>query len=107
MLTMNNPEDIVKMRNYYRTSDMINLLIYFPELSPIRNLTIIENESDYKKNIAYIETLDSIRVDSLKERKVITNIESTGRKEDFLNTLIRVKEKDNEGVIVLFNVLLF
>ena len=46
MLTINNPNDINIMRNYYRTSDMINLLMYFPEISPIRNLTIIENEED-------------------------------------------------------------
>ena len=29
MLTINNLDDIEKMRTYYRTSDMINLLIYF------------------------------------------------------------------------------
>lgn len=104
MLTMNNPEDIPKMRNYYRTSDMINLLIHFPELSPIRNLTIIESELDYERNIDYIETLDSNRVDSLKGRSVINGIENTGRKEDFLDTLRRVKEKDSQGVLVLFNV---
>ena len=104
MLKINNLDDIEKMHNYYRTSDMINLLIYFKELSPIRNLTIIENELDYTKNIDYIETLDSIRVDSLKGRNVITGIESTGRKDDFFNTLKRVKEKDPLGVITLFNV---
>lgn len=63
MLTMNNPKDINKMRNYYRTSDMLNLLMYFPEISSIKNLTIIEDEQDYLENIAYIETLDSNRVD--------------------------------------------
>lgn len=104
MLTINNHEDITKMHNYYRTSDMLNLLIYFPELSPIRNLTIIEDELDYQKNIDYIKSLDSIRVDSLKTRNLITGIESTGRYDDFLNTLKRVKEKDKQGVIALFNV---
>lgn len=104
MLTINNYEDIEKMSNYYRTSDMINLLIYFPNLSPIKNLTIIEDELDYYKNIDYIKTLDTIRVDSPKGRNVITGIESTGRKDDFLNTLKRVKEKDPQGVITLFNV---
>ena len=104
MLTMNNPQDINKMRNYYRTSDMINLLIYFPELSPIRNLTIIENELDYQRHYSYIETLDSNRVDSLKGRDVITGIENSGKQEDFLITLKRVKEKDPQGVLVLFKV---
>lgn len=104
MLTINNPNDINLMRNYYRTSDMINLLMYFPEISPIRNLTIIESEEDYQNNIEYINTLDSSRIDSLKDRTIITGIESTGRKEDFLNTLRRVKEKDSQGVLTLFNV---
>lgn len=104
MLTINDLDDIEKMRNYYRTSDMINLLIYFPELSPIKNLTIIENELDYTRNVNYIKNLDSIRVDSLKGRNVITGIESSGRREDFLNTLRKVKEKDPLGVITLFNV---
>ena len=104
MLTMNNPEHIEKMRNYYRTSDMINLLIYFPEISPIKNLTIIEDESDYVNNINYIEKLDSSRIDSPKNKPIITGIESSGRKEDFLDTLRKIKEKDPQGVLVLFNV---
>jgi len=103
MLTMNNPEDINKMRNYYRTSDMLNLLMYFPEISPIKNLTIIEDEQDYLENIAYIETLDSNRVDSLKGRSVITGIETSGKKESFLEMLRKVKTKDSQGVLTLFN----
>lgn len=51
MLSMNNSNDINKMLKYYRTSDMLNLLIYFPEISPIKNLTIIENVDDFIKNI--------------------------------------------------------
>lgn len=104
MLTMNNPKDIEAMRNYYRTSDMINLLMHFPEISPIKNLTIVEDIQDFQNNIDYIETLDSSRIDSLKDRTLITGIESTGRKEDFLDTLERVKEKDSKGVLTLFNV---
>lgn len=104
MLTINNPEDIQKMRNYYRTSDMINLLMYFPEISPIKNLTIIENEQDYMDNIQYIELLDSNRADSPKGSPIITGIENSGRKEDFLDALKQIKEKDQQGVLVLFNV---
>jgi len=37
MLNINNKNDIEKMKNYYRTRDMINLLLYFPQVSPIKN----------------------------------------------------------------------
>ena len=43
MLSMNNINDKQKMMEYYRTSDMLNLLYFFPQLSPIKDLTIIEN----------------------------------------------------------------
>lgn len=91
------------MLKYYRTSDMLNLIIYFPEISPIKNLTIIENEKDFLQNKDYIKTLDSNRVDSLKGKKIV-EIENAGRKEEFFDTLKKVKEKDPEGVLVLFNV---
>ena len=104
MLTINNKEDIKKMYNYYRTSDMINLLIYFPEISPIKNLTIIENEEEYMQNIDYIKTLDNSRIDSPKDKPLITGIESSGKKEEFLELLKKIKEKDSQGVLLLFNV---
>ena len=63
MLSMNNGNDINKMLKYYRTSDMLNLLIYFPEISPVKNITIIESVDDFIKNKEYIATLDSNRVD--------------------------------------------
>ena len=103
MLSMNNSKDIEKMLKYYRTSDMLNLIIYFPELSPIKNLTIIESEDDFHNNKEYIDTLDSNRVDSLKGKKIL-EIENSGRKEDFLITMKKIKEVDPDGVLVLFNV---
>ena len=103
MLSMNNRNDLEKMLKYYRTSDMLNLLIYFPDLSPIRNLTIVESEEDFINNKKYIETLDSNRVDSLKGKAVL-NIENSGRKEDFFETMKNIKEVDQDGVLVLFNV---
>ena len=95
MLSINNIEDINKMKQYYRTSDMINLLEFFPEISPIRNLTIVENEEDFHKHFELIKTLDSNRVDSLKTRGLITGIENSGHMEDFPNTIRRIKEKEN------------
>ncbi len=104
MLNFNNPKDLLEMQNYYRTSDMINLLRFFPEVSPVRDLIIILNEEDYFDNLDKIVHLNNIRVDSLKGHGLITDVECRGEKEEFLTTLRKVKEKDKLGVITLFNV---
>lgn len=102
MLNIKNIDDLEKMKNYYRTSDMINLIEYFPEVSPIRNLVIIEDEGDYFSHKDEINYLNHIRTDSLKGKSVVEGIEVSGNKNEFLDVLRRVKEKDLSGVIVLF-----
>lgn len=104
MLSFDNFEDIEKMKRYYRTSDMINLLKYFSNISPVKDLTVILDEEDYFANNEIISNLNNIRVDSLKGSNVIQGIEVSGKKEEFLSVLQRVKAKDNNGVIILFNV---
>lgn len=104
MLSMNNKDDKLKMMNYYRTSDMLNLLYFFPDLSPVRDLTIIENEQDFLNHKKIIDTLKQNRVDTLKGRTPILNIENTGKSNGFHDALIKVKEKDPYGVLVLFNI---
>ena len=105
MLSINNVEDIEKMKRYYRTSDMINLIEFFPEISPVRNLTLIENEDDYYKHFELIKTFDGNRADSLKTKPLITGVENPGYADDFLGTIKEIKEKDPEGVLVLFNLI--
>ena len=104
MLSANRVEDIPEMRQYYRTSDMLNLLQYFPEVSPVRNLTIIKSEEDFYRNYELVKTLQANRVDSLKTRGLITGVENAGTIEDFPDTMRKIKEKDDQGVVVLFNV---
>ena len=100
MLTLK--ENFLEMKNYYRTNDMLNLLYYFPKLSPITDLVIVEQESDFITYKNYLESFTNNRVDSLKGRGLITGIENAGKKEEFLETLKKVKEKDPLGVLVLF-----
>lgn len=103
MLNMNNPNDKQKMMKYYRTSDMLNLIYFFPELSPIKDLIIIENIEDYKNNKEYIKNFHQNRVDTLKGRTPILGIENAGDSNCFFDTLVKVKEVDPYGVLVLFN----
>lgn len=104
MLNMNNITDKQKMMSYYRTSDMLNLLYFFPELSPVRDLTIVESEEDYLVNKKYLDSFDQNRVDTIKGRTPILGIENTGKSEGFYDTLVKVKQKDPLGVLVLFNI---
>ncbi len=103
MLNMNNIEEKQKMMKYYRTSDMLNLLYFFPELSPIKDLIIVESIEDYQNNKDYCNSFSQNRVDTLKGRPPILGIENSGKSDCFYDTLIKVKEKDPLGVLVLFN----
>lgn len=105
MLSMNNLDDRQKMMEYYRTSDMLNLLYFFPELSPIKDLTIVESEEDYLNNKDFLDSFNQNRVDTLKGRTPIVGIENSGGSNCFYDTLIKVKEKDPLGVLVLFNII--
>lgn len=102
MLCINNPNDVIKMKKYYRTRDMIHLLEFFPEISPIRDLTIVESIDDYLEHEEYLSTLDSNRVDSLIGKPIL-HIENAGHSSDFLYTLRKIKEQDEQGVLVLFH----
>jgi len=106
MLNINSVNDINLMKQYYRTSDMINLLYFFPELSPVKNLTIIEDFLDYERNKDLIKVLPYNRVDTLKGRTPIQGIENAGLNdgEKFKKTLALVKQKDPLGVLVLFDI---
>lgn len=104
MLSMNNINDKQKMMEYYRTSDMLNLLYFFPQLSPIKDLTIVESKEDYLNNQKLLNSFNQNRVDTLKGRTPILGIENSGKSNCFYDTLIKVKEKDPLGVLVLFNI---
>ncbi len=105
MLLYKNEEDRNKMNNYYRTSDMIKLLKYFPDISPIVDLTIVENEQDFISNASYIGTLKNNRVDTLKSNINSLNTDNKGIGEDFLELIRYIKTKDSNAVLALFNTL--
>ena len=50
MLTIDKDEDIKKMHSYYRASDMIDFLYFFPDASPLERLAIAFDEDDYLEN---------------------------------------------------------
>ena len=44
MLRMSDLYDRQKLKKYYRTSDMLNLLFFFPDISPIKDIVLVESE---------------------------------------------------------------
>ncbi len=103
MLCFNNKEDISKMMKYHRTRDMINLLLYFPELSPIRDLTIVETIDEYIENYETFKSYPGERNDNPITKPMMVSVEGRGLKPDVLSIFKRVKEIDEDGVMVIFN----
>lgn len=103
MLNINNKEDIHKMMQYHRTRDMINLITYFPTLSPIRNLTVVESIEDYLENYNFCKKLAGERNDTLITKPFMKSIERRGIDTDIINTFEEVKKLDSDGILVLFN----
>lgn len=103
MLCFNNKNDISKMMKYHRTRDMINLLLYFPELSPIRDLTIIETINEYIENYETFKNYSGERNDNPITKPMMVSIEGRGLNPNIINIFKRIKEIDKDGVVVLFN----
>ena len=103
MLNINNKDDIPKMMQYHRARDMINLMRYFPSLSPIRNLTIIESIEDYLENYDLCKNLVGERNDTLISKPFMESVERRGIDTDIISTFEEVKKLDSDGVLVLFD----
>ena len=78
MLSYNNKNDISEMMNYHRTRDMINLLKYFPDLSPIMDLTIVKDIDDYMNNKEYCDSFMASRNDTLITKPSMASVETSG-----------------------------
>ncbi len=105
MLQYSNKNDITKMYNYHRTSDMIKLLHLFPKISPIKDLTIVLDFEDYLNNKLYLNTLTTYRNDTIKQKNSMSSLESTGFANDYGKIIKEIKTKDKDGVLVLFNLI--
>ena len=108
MLSYNNKNDISEMMNYHRTRDMINLLKYFPDLSPIMDLTIVKDIDDYINNKEYCDSFMASRNDTLITKPSMASVETSGTTDGLLEIFKKVKEKnENVKVIIATNHLSF
>lgn len=103
MLNINNSKDKIEMLKYHRTRDMLNLITYFPEISPVRNLTIVQTPEDYLANYDFCQKLPCERNDTLLSKPSMKSIEGRGINPDIISIFKKVKEIDPDGVMVLFD----
>lgn len=103
MLSFSNKKDIPEMMKYHRTRDMINLLLYFPEISSIKDLTIVKDYDDYVKNYEILKSYNGERNDTLISKPFMSSIETNGHDFDVEELFKKAKEIDKDSVIVLFN----
>lgn len=105
MLNINNLNDRIQMMNYHRTRDMINLLQFFPELSPVRNLTIVESIEDYNANYEFCKNFLTQRNVTLVTKPPVKSIEvALSNPLVVKDTFKKLKKMDKDGVMILFDV---
>lgn len=102
MLQYKNIEDREEMMQYHRAKDMIKLLLYFPELSPIVDLTIVKSLEDYEEHYEELKDLKGERNDTLITKPSMKSVEGSGKNPDIPSIFKKVKELDEDGVLILF-----
>ena len=61
MYSLKNEKDVSNILKYHRAKDMVNIMKFFPRLSPVEDLAVILDEADYLENKKKIAHLTSIR----------------------------------------------
>ena len=104
MYSIKNEEDIEKIKKYHRAKDMLNIKIFFPDLSPVDDLAIVLDEEDYKKNKDKLKDLIYMRNGNPTSDPCMVSIPVRGITEDPIEVIKKIKKADPEGVLILFHV---
>lgn len=103
MYSIKNTNDIKYILKYHRANDMVNILKFFPGLSPIDDLAITLNEEDYLNNKDKVANLTSIRNGNPTTQHCMISIPVKENNPDILNIMKKVKEENKDGVLILFH----
>ena len=103
MYSIKNKEDIQYILKYHRANDMVNIMKFFPGLSPIDDLAIVVNEEDYLKNKDKISNLTSIRNGNPITQYCMKSIPVKEINPDILDVMKKVKQENKDGVFNLFH----
>lgn len=103
MYSINNEIDKQKILKYHRAKDMLNIMKYFPGLSPIDDLVIINDEKDYLENKDKIAHLTSIRNGNPITELCMKSIPTREINPDYIEIINEIKKENEKGVLILFH----
>ena len=103
MYSLKNEKDIKNILKYHRAKDMINIMNFFPGLSPIDDLAIILDESDYLENKQKISHLTNIRNGNPINEPCMKSIPTKDINPDYIKIIREIKKENNKGALILFH----
>ncbi len=103
MLSIKNEKDIPHILKYHRAKDMVNIMTFFPDLSPIDDLAIIIDEDDYLKNKDKLTNLTSIRNGNPVQEHCMKSIPVKEINPNVLDIIKEIKKENSKGVLILFH----
>lgn len=103
MYSIKNENDIPYILKYHRAKDMINIMNFFPGLSPVDDLAIILDEEDYLKNRDKVSHLTSIRNGNPINEPCMKSIPTKEINPDYIEIIREIKKENEKGVLILFH----
>lgn len=103
MYSLKNSSDIKNILKYHRAKDMVNIMTYFPGLSPVDDLVIILDEKDYLLNKDQLVHLTSVRNGNPINEPCMKSIPTKEINPNYINLIKEIKNINKNGVIILFH----
>lgn len=98
-----NEKDIKYILKYHRANDMMNIMKYFPGLSPVDSLAVVTSKEDYLNNKDNLKSLTSIRNGNPISEICMKSIPVKEINPDILEVLDMIKKENKNGVLILFH----
>ena len=103
MYSIKCEKDIPYILKYHRAKDMVNIMKYFPGLSPIDDLVVIKDKNDYIKNKDKLKGLTSIRNGNPITEYCMKSIPVKEINPNILEVIDEIKKENKKGVLILFH----
>ena len=103
MYSIKKESDIPYILKYHRAKDMVNIMNFFPGLSPIDDLAIILDEEDYLSNKDKVSHLTSIRNGNPIREKCMRSIPVREIDANIIDVIREIKKENEDGVLILFH----
>ena len=103
MYRITNEKDITRILKYHRAKDMVNIMKFFPGLSPVDDLAVILDEEDYLKNKNKLSNLINIRNGNPISELCMKSIPTKELNADPIEVIKKIKEENKNGVLILFH----